>query len=101
MRKAGWLVFAFGLFGPARAEPIQREPVTLAELPPDAQDAIRSEVKRHKIISLAKETAGQCSIGYNAQFHKLTSGRVEVAVSPDGAVIGRWTRLDEPSGDGP
>jgi hypothetical protein len=88
------------LAGSAMAQ-IQREPVTLDELPAPVRQAIEREVQDHEILSLAREVYPEGAVGYAVKWKTLTTGHVEAMVASDGSLVGRWLWVDQPSGSGP
>src|SRR5262245_32063077 len=78
-----------------------REPTTMDALPQAARSTIEAEAKQHPIKKLVEDTGPDGSVSYEATYKSLIDGKTQVDVAPDGALVGKYTKLDEPSGDGP
>jgi len=95
-----WVGVGFATPALAESEP-KRAPTTMDALPQAARSTVEAEAKRHPIKGLVQETGPDGSVSYEATYKSLVDGKTEVDVAADGALLGKYTKLDEPTGDGP
>jgi hypothetical protein len=96
----GAMALAGPLAGRVAARVTPAEPVAMKDLPAPARTTIENQTKGRQIKSLTRTDTGR-GVAYDATFHTVSEGKVDVTVDPQGHVLSRANRLDEPSGTGP